>query len=468
MRSVFLSLCLVAVAFSGCDSSDSGTASGDAGAAGAPDVNAAGAAGVAGAAGAAGKSACPTTGVGALVLDATGLPTGVDPSFELRAADGSLVAASELDALPAGPYTLTAERVYDADPIVRTAFEPEVVSATICQPATSLHQGASYQKIASSNQLWTLNGPGAASALLGFASDTLAATGAPAASSAVDAPVGNSLAFDFDGNLWTGGATVGDPDLQRFPASTLSSGTAAPDLALTVAAIGCVPAIKGIAVDATGDLWLSTCKDVLRIASSELTPRPEITTFGVDPKVTLSGLTSNEDVAFDKAGNLWVANEGKVSRFDKARLAHDDADAPDLTLSVTTDDVTPQDLAANFLAFDKTGNLWALDFAGNAVFEITKADLAGTGTRVAVSPKHVVVDVEAVLARPAFDDGGALWLPLAKGKLGKLTPALLAVNSDAGSPTAPAIAITSADVAYASGLAFFPAAPGLPLASAQP
>jgi len=100
--------------------------------------------------------------------------------------------------------------------------------------------------------------------------------------------------------------------------------------------------------------------------------------------------------------------------------------------------------------------------------EIAKADLAGTGTSVAVSPKHLAIDVQAVLGRPAFDDGGALWLPLAKGKFGKLTPALLAVNSDAGAPTVPAIAIASADVVYASGLAFFPAASGLPLASAQP
>jgi ligand-binding sensor domain-containing protein len=396
------------------------------------------------------------------------LPTGVDPSFELRGPDGSLVAASELGALPAGPYTLTVNRVYDTDPIVRSAFDPEAASVTICQPADNQQYSAKYQKVASSNQLWTLNGPGAAAGLLGFGSDTLAATGAPPASSAVDAPVGNSLAFDFDGNLWAGGASVGDPDVQRFPAAALGGATAVPDLAFSVPAIGCVPAIKGLAVDATGDLWLSTCKNVLRIPRSAFTVQADLTTRDVDASVTLSGLASNEDVAFDKAGNLWVAGDGKVSRFDKARLAHDDADAPDLTLSATTDDVTPKDLAANFLAFDKTGNLWALNFAGNAVFEITKADLAGTGTKVAVSPKHVVVDVEGVLARPAFDDGGALWLPLAKGKFGKLTPAWLAVNSDAGSPTAPAITITSADVAYASGLAFFPAASGLPLASAQP
>ncbi|HEX7451720.1 MAG TPA: hypothetical protein VF294_05520, partial [Polyangiaceae bacterium] len=91
MRSVFLSLCVVTVAFSGCDSSDSGTARGDAGAAGAPDVaggagapDAAGAAGVAPVAGAGGESACATSGTGRLKLVVSGLPSGVDPSIELR------------------------------------------------------------------------------------------------------------------------------------------------------------------------------------------------------------------------------------------------------------------------------------------------------------------------------------------------------------------------------------------------
>ena len=186
------------------------------------------------------------------------------------------------------------------------------------------------------------------------------------------------------------------------------------------------------------------------------------------PAVTLTGVAANEDLAFDSGGNLWVADDGKVVRFDKARLAHDDADTPDLILNATTADDPPKDLSANFLAFDAHGNLWALDFAANGAFEIAKASLTGTGTHTVVSPAHVVVDVQAVFGRPAFDDGGALWLPLAKGTFGKLTPALLSVNSDAGSPTTPAAVISSPDVGSADSLAFFPAASGLPLASAQP
>jgi len=155
-------------------------------------------------------------------------------------------------------------------------------------------------------------------------------------------------------------------------------------------------------------------------------------------------------------------------RFDKARLAHGDTRAPDLTLSVTTSDDPPKDLAANFLAFDAHGNLWALDFAGNGAFEIAKANLVGTGAHTVVSPAHVVLAVQAVLGRPAFDDGGSLWLPLSQGKFGKLTPALLSVSTDAGAPTTPAVVISSSDIGSADSFAFFPAAVGLPLASAQP
>jgi hypothetical protein len=476
MRSVFLGLCVVTVVFSGCDSSDSGTAGGDAGAAGA-DVgggagapDAAGAAGVVEVAGAGGESACATSGTGTLKLTIGGLPAGVEPSIELRGPDGSIVATAPttLDAAPSGLYTLTVKRVYDADPIVRTAYEGG--SGSDCLGSSGLDLSFDYAKIPSSNQLWALSGPSGEAPLLGFASSTLAATGAPLPGGTVDAPVGNSLAFDFDGNLWAGGATVGDPTVVRYPASVLGGGPGAADVAFTVPAITCVPAIKGIALDATGNLWLSTCDtSVLRIAKGEFMPQADAAARDVDPSVTLSGLSAaTEDLAFDAAGNLWLASQDKVLRFDKARLAHDDAAAPDLTLSVTTDDVTPKDLASNFLAFDKTGNLWSLDFAANTVFEIPKAALVGTGTSMAVSPKHVVVDVAAVLARPAFDDAGALWLPLAKGTFGKLTPALLAVNTDAGAPTTPAIVISSAAVDYADGLAFFPAAQGLPLASAQP
>lgn len=469
MRGVLLSLCAGLALVSGCDSSGAVTiGGGDAGAAG-DATNA-----PSGDAGAAGSWACEPSGSGDIVLEVDGLPKGVAASIVIDqpypGSSGQTATKSKtLSGVDAGAWGVLATRVYDADPAVRTAYEPTVKLQQFCLADGGTQTvTVTYEAIGSSNKLWTINGPGGTTPLLGFASALLAETGAPAVSAAIDAPAGGSLAFDHDGNAWIGGASVDDPTVARYAAGSLSdTGAPLPDFAFNVPAIGCVPAVRGLALDSTGNLWLSTCANVLRIPKSAYTPGSGETS-DVAADVTLSGLTTNEDLAFDSAGNLWLASEDKVVRFDKARLAADDADAPDLTLSVTTDDAVPQALAANHLAFDASGNLWAIDFAGNAAFEIAKADLSGTGAKTAVAVVHVTVDVQAVMSRAAFDDQGALWLSLAAGKFGKLTPAQLNVSSTAGAPTTPEIVLSSPDVGYANGIAFFPAASGLPLASAQP
>ncbi|MEO7035775.1 MAG: hypothetical protein ABI548_17720 [Polyangiaceae bacterium] len=471
MRSILLSVCVisaVSMAFSACSDDGTVTSGGDAGAAGASPMGAAGAPDAAGAAGAAGAR-CGSAGTGTLQVVVSGLPSDVDAAVTVS----GLMASPHLvyDSIDAGEYTVTAKRVYDADPTVRTAYDPTIDEPTLCLTDGDDHTvHVTYQAIPTSNKLWSLNDNGSAG-VVGFGSAKLGATATTAASVVADAPAGQSLAFDFNGNLWTGPATVGDPVLARYPAAALAaSGMPTADLAFNVPAIGCVPALKGIALDATGNVWLSTCdQQLLQIPSTAFaTPTGSDFAQDVAPSVTLSGVTANEDIAFDSAGNLWVADDGKVERFDKARLASDDTAAPDLTLSVTTDDTTPKDLTANFLAFDAHGNLWALDFDGNGVFELLKTSLSGSGAHTIATSTHLVLGVLALLARPAFDDGGSLWLPLSTGKFGKLPPALLGISTDAGSPTTPAVVVSSSDVGSADGFAFFPAAVGLPLPSAQP
>ncbi|HYP74585.1 MAG TPA: hypothetical protein VER12_01445 [Polyangiaceae bacterium] len=494
MRSALFGLCLVPVLFSACSSTDdqpasaggaagmAGFAAHDAGAAGASvDAGAGGASEQAGAAGEAGADAsaggsgsneCRESGAGDIDLVVTGLPQTVAASIVISGPHDALESESTtLSDVPGGAYSVTAKRVYDADPVVRTAYDGQVDSPTFC-----LHDGGtqsvavSYAKVVPSNQLWTLNGNGGAAALLGFAASKLTDSGSPAASSAVHVPIGTAMAFDADGNLWAAGATVADPTLVRYAAASLSGvGIPGTDFAFNLA-LGCVPAVKGVALDATGNVWLSACgRQVLRIDWQHATPGAYQAPVDIDANVTLTGFDEqNEDLAFDSAGNLWVAAGGKLLRFDRERLSHNDGAAPDLVLDATTDEVSPQALAANFLAFDVAGNLWASDFDGNAVFEVGKADLDDTGTHTAVAKVHVTLAVQALLSRPAFDDEGSLWLSLTAGKFGKLTAEQLAVSSSPGSPTVPAFVISSPDVGYADGMAFFPAASGLPLPSAQP
>jgi len=493
MRGVLLGLSLVSVLFSACDSktSQGSTADGDAGAAGEAAAEAgaggaadaagaagagetAGTAGTAGAAGSAGSdasSSCVPAGQGQIELVVTDLPATVAARVIVSGERDQLASESTtLSDLPGGPYTVSAKRVYDANPLVRTAYDAQLTNPAFClEDGGTETVTVSYSKVVSSNQLWTIGGSSSAP-LLGFAASTLTDSGSPAATAMVNLPVGTSMAFDQDGNLWAAGATVAEPTVARYASAWLSGvGVARADFAFDLA-IDCVPAIKAVALDESGNVWLSACdKRVLRIDRPDATPGANEEPVDIAANVTLSGFSEqNEDLAFDSAGNLWLAAGGQVLRFDRARLGSDDADPPDLVLDVTTEDATPQALAANFLAFDLAGNLWASDFDGNAVFEIVKTDLDNAGTNTVVANVRVTVDVQAVISRPAFDDEGSLWLSLAAGKFGKLSAEQLAVSSSAAAPTTPAFVISSSDVGYADGMAFFPAASGLPLASAQP
>ena len=497
MRHVLSSLCLASVLFSACGPTDSGpvTAGGAAGtggkaaggagpsagtsasgASGAGDggdaAGEAGAPDAPGAAGAPGPSVCAESGQGQIELMVTGLPKTVAASIVISGASEALESESTtLSDAPAGTYTVRAKRVYDDNPLVRTAYDAQVEPAAFCLEAdTELAVAVNYAKVAPSNQLWTLNGGGGRAPLLGFDASKLTDSGSPEATTSVELPVGTSMVFDHDGNLWAAGATVAEPTVARYASAWLAGvGEPHADFAFNLA-LGCVPAVKAVALDASGNVWLSACnKRIVRIDRPDTTPGADEESIDIVPSVTLSGLSEqNEDLAFDRAGNLWLAAGGRVLRFDHARLASDDADAPDLVLDVTSDDATPQALAANFLAFDVAGNLWAGDFAGNAVFELGKADLDARGANTVVAKVRVTLAVQALISRPAFDAEGSLWLSLSAGKFGKLTAEQLAVSSSAAAPTNPAFVISSSDVGYADGLSFFPAASGLPLASAQP
>ncbi|MEI9941268.1 MAG: hypothetical protein WDO69_28955 [Pseudomonadota bacterium] len=411
MRRVVLGLCVVSLLFSACGSSDdepvtggagaagaAGEASGEAGASGASEAGASGSSDAAGAAGAAGSAhtgVCADSGHGEIELVVTGLPATVAAGITVSGAHEALESKSTtLSDVEAGRYTVSAKRVYDADRLVRTAYEAQLSSPTFClEDGGSQTVTVSYSKMAPSNQLWTINGDNDAAPLLGFASALLTESGSPVATSTVNVPVGTSMAFDHDGNLWAAGATVAEPTVVRYAAAWLSGvGLPRSDFAFNLD-VGCVPAIKAVALDASGNVWLSACgKRVLRIDRPDSTPGANEEPVEIAANATLSGFTEqNEDIAFDSAGNLWVAAGGQVVRFDRARLGSDDADDADLVLDVTTDDATPQALAANFLTFDVAGNLWASDFAGNAVFEIAKADLEGRGPNTIAAKAHVTV-----------------------------------------------------------------------------
>jgi hypothetical protein len=447
----FVSLSLVAAA---CSEGDGG--SGDEGGAGGETTTPMGESGAGGADVGAGGG-CAEDGAGKLVIEVNGLPEGVAAEISIKGPDAREVAgAGTLVDLGAGAYEVTATRVFDEDPIVRTVFDASVTGASFCLGAgDSRTVTVDYAAIPSSNKLWMPSGKDAE--LVGYSSSDIAETGEVDASVALDTVAGLSVAFDKDGNLWTINPIIGEDKLLRIPAAELGeSGTRQADITIGVPEVECFVHFGNIAFDPAGNLWLSACEDrLLRLNAEDLT-----TSGDKEADVLFTEVINNAGLAFDMAGNLWVAGGPTVVRFDAARLGLSDTDAPDLSISVisaTNDDV----LGAEQLAFDKAGNLWGI--AGSTVFQLASAALDDMGEQEVKSNVSFTVDVAALPGTPAFDEGNGLWVDLAEGQFGRFSPAQLGSSKPNGAPVTPEVLITSDSISTTLSVAFFPAPQGLPL-----
>ena len=407
---------------------------------------------------------CAEDGSGTLVIEISGLPAEVDADVLITGPDELAVTAGDtLSDVAAGSYTVTAARVYDADPIVRTVFDATVTAPDFCLADGDSHTiEVTYAAIPSSNKLWMPTDE--ADELAGFTSAAIAESGMTDASVSIDGPGSKAIAFDRDGNLWAFGPTVADPHVVRFPAALLgASATLEPDISMVLPEVACLPAMRNLAFDSTGNLWLSVCGDeihrvgVADVVSSDMTMSD----------VLLTGATEPQGLAFDSEGNLWVGGGPALQRFDAARLGDTDADPPDLELTVTPA-VGNAPMNAGVLAFDKAGNLWGIDIGSNAVFQVAAAALADTGTQTVQANVSFVVSVTALPNAPAFDEGNGLWLSLDTGNFGRLSPTQLGASAGTGAPVAPALIISSNSVGTDLPVAFFPAPEGLPLFHSLP
>jgi streptogramin lyase len=400
--------------------------------------------------------ACPEHGSGQLVIEIAGLPEAVEADVRIAGPDQLEVrSASTLTTATAGSYVVTAARVYDADAIVRTAFEATVTTPDFCLTADGSQAIAvTYAAIPTSNKLWSA----VERSLSGFAASALAKTGSSVATLEVQQDAGRSVAFDRDGNVWALGSSMAGPHL-------ISVGRG---ISITLANVTCEQAISHLAFDPEGNLWLTKfCNDeVLRIAASELG-----TSGTKAPDASLTSVTAPDALAFDRHGNLWVSGAKNLRRFDAARLQQMDSNPPDLELSIVRSGGS-WELRPTGFAFDATGNLWVLDFWERVLFRLAPTDLAGTGVRTVEPAIELVVDVATLSTVPAFDDGGGLWFGLARtaqgGVIGRLSPAQLAMAG--GVYVDPEVKITSPGLAWSRSapVAFFPAPAGLPLFHSLP
>jgi sugar lactone lactonase YvrE len=391
-----------------------------------------------------------------------GLPAGVAAQINIAGATKQTVTTAGPVTAPAGNYEVTADIVAGAaDKVVRLAYTATVDVASFC-----LSQGATqnivvtYAPIPTSGNLWTTN-DSSDSQVLGYASASLAATATESASIKATGSLRRAIAFDKTGNMWTLGDDVSEA-INRFPASQFgTSGAKTADVKLSLDP-GCVPGLSQLAFQPSdGSLWVSSqcAKTVSHIAATALAASGAAT-----PDVVLGGMGGPEDVAFDKAGNMWVADSVNktVLRYDAARLTASSNDAASLVITPKT--AAQGDMAPNHLAFDKSGNLWVSAFAGNLVYELTAADQSGTGPKSLTPSVILTMPVDELLEGLAFDESGSLWLTLSAKKIGRLSTGLLVTNPNA----LPDVIVTSDDIGNAASLAFFPSPAGLPIYSSLP
>jgi streptogramin lyase len=173
------------------------------------------------------------------------------------------------------------------------------------------------------------------------------------------------IAFDSSGDLWAD--DYGGISVVEYTKSQLSaSGSPTPTVVLTSDNLS---EPFGLAFDRSGDLWVGNEGNgqVLEYAKSELNRSGSPV-----PKLDLSVGSNAEEVAFDSQGNLWTTDAGNVLGFTKAELTKPSAQ-PAIS-------ITPGLSSPGGLAFTASGNLWVTDYSGEAVAELTKAQLQAGGT----------------------------------------------------------------------------------------
>ena len=392
---------------------------------------------------------------GSLAITITA-PSGITPSVTVtgpNAYQHTIASTQTLSGIAPGSYTVRANAVGGADPIVGVPYAGAVTGspATVTANATA-SATVSYTQRASKGLLWVSNVTGA---LAGFSSSQLASSGSPTPAFSVNASGPVALAFDASGGAWISPGYTADTLYYYTQAQLLGGGKPAPSARIVPGSV--ISGITALAFDAAGDLWAA---GQYSQNLTEFTPAQLAAGGAQAPAVTINGVFGTLErpfsIVFDAKGNLWAssATDSSIVAYSPTELRAGGNQVPVAGITNTANISEPV-----ALAFDATGNLWVASATG-PITEFVASDLTTVG-----SPQASVVLTMTSNGLPnglAFDDSGDLWVDdITNNQIVEYTPSQLTAT---GKPTpATVIKASGGSISYPNPMAFSPHASNLPI-----
>jgi hypothetical protein len=218
----------------------------------------------------------------------------------------------------------------------------------------------------------------------------------------------SALTFDAAGNLWV--ANLTSSTVVEYSTAELANVSPAPTVTISEGAQSNLTGPYGVAFDTAGNLWIANGNALVEYARGELAksgaPKPEVTLTG------FGGPAGGDcGIAFDPAGDLWQGNSSTsaivLTELSKAQLTKSGFVTPEVDIRSLNGG------GACNPAFDRSGDMWVGNFDTNTVVEYTQAQL---GEWASSGPPGPAPKASAGINSPgdvAFDRSGNLWVPSA-------------------------------------------------------